>query len=641
MSEIKDRSDGKEPENRNTSWIKEREETAKQRAKRVEKSFSRIDKILGKMKNESTPDKEKTSSQEKARTIVWPEMHSLIEKNKEGQADVSNPDLINLVKKFTNPVNKHLINDEVYLKKELGEGCDKFQPSDEQWTLVAGEIDKRLDEINETALKKEKRRDGYLRRSTKAVEESTRRAAGEQTDVLPRNKEQQRKLIIGLVEQLESNDLPLTSVPNIFNLGNNSIIAGRINTLLSKEGIIKEVEEEARARMKLQHCAAVIEAIPGSDEKAKEYIFNSFSSAESKRYLIEGRDLEFLFKKLEVSSGLKIADAFSYLQEAWMEGVNVDGKRVSLSSENLSAETIEVIEERLVERLGGDRKAVKSLQLAKRIAKATLETSVWNKNTVPGDPLAECIYFRNYRESRAKKAQDRGPEIHIRIIEGFGTSFLRSVMFQKGKEKTFLFLPKENVDTSANEVLRIKEFFKRNRGEKIELDENGIVKKTETDKGGLLNAKQMEFSNILPGSYMSWLSKLVGIFTCKSLLFKSTWDSKDINKDEVEKWISPFEAADPGQKMRLRVKFVLGLFDSTFSDLRNVMDHGWDGFSLQAVFAHLTDKYDLGGGKSVSFLTEAQLNWVRHELKRTGLDLESKAGLSALGMGATKRIMRR
>lgn len=85
----------------------------------------------------------------------------------------------------------------------------------------------------------------------------------------------------------------------------------------------------------------------------------------------------------------------------------------------------EAVYRRLIKELGGNKSAEKSLQLAEKIANATLETSVFNNSSAGNDGLSEIIYLEDWRKGRTEKGRNRGPEIHENLIPGFGQSFLR------------------------------------------------------------------------------------------------------------------------------------------------------------------------------------------------------------------------
>ncbi len=87
--------------------------------------------------------------------------------------------------------------------------------------------------------------------------------------------------------------------------------------------------------------------------------------------------------------------------------------------------------EKITVKLNGDAQAArKSFQLAEKLTIATLETSVFNRTAMTGnDQLSEIIGLKGWRKNRAKKGRDRGPLAHEKLIEGFGTSWIRQ--FQK------------------------------------------------------------------------------------------------------------------------------------------------------------------------------------------------------------------
>ncbi|PIS14183.1 hypothetical protein COT65_00080 [Candidatus Shapirobacteria bacterium CG09_land_8_20_14_0_10_47_13] len=579
---------------------------------------------------------------------------SLTEPATEGQTppinDRSLRRLVNLATQSRNQTPQGLAD---LLKKGDDWFADDKVPK-EEWEQLAGVIEEESTRLR-AGQGGPAGSESLLQQIASSTAETARRTAGEQVDVLPSSPEEQRKVVIGLVEQIEANDLPVAPVPGIYSLGNNQMIAARIGSLLGIEGMAPKVREEAMARLKFQHCAAIADAIPGNTDQAKQFLYSVFLQPESRRYALEGLDLNILFLR-EGIPGLKIAEAFKLLQLASTVGIRVNGETLCLTDERLSLSKREEVLKVIVNRLGEGKNAQKSLQLARRIALATLETSVWNRSLAGNDPLAEAFYFRKYRTKRAEAARDRGPDITIPRIEGFGTSFLRNVQtaeeippfvlgpWQEKPKNTFLFLPEAEshlayLAHTEGPKERIRGLIKRNRGEKPGFNE----RMPGEDQLELIDPGQMLFSMIRPGEYVGWFGVMVPrILTFKELLLKSSWQPNDFNADAIESWVAPANAADPEQVYRMRAEFILGALWSIYSRQKEAMNYGWDSYSLGAVEGNLLRASRTEMGEEVSFLTNSQLKWIKQTLTRDyRLNVDIAAIKVGIMIGLTKRVIGR
>ncbi len=88
--------------------------------------------------------------------------------------------------------------------------------------------------------------------------------------------------------------------------------------------------------------------------------------------------------------------------------------------------------------LGGDiAAAAKSFELAEKLARATLETSAYNRMAQAGnDQLAEALGFKGWRKARVggEKGRPAGPLIHIDGIESIGTTWLRTLLKDRSRQ---------------------------------------------------------------------------------------------------------------------------------------------------------------------------------------------------------------
>lgn len=526
------------------------------------------------------------------------------------------PELAPLARAATMP---HNINSPKLLEGILERGNNLFMEgrvTPEQWGPLAAVIADQIEELKpseagvvETLAE--------LAEGVKTTAEATRRMA-EATAIVerfPEEEAEQREAVLRLLEKIEANDLPLTDYRN-------TMIAGALSHLIDQGLMAPELAEECRARLNLQHCAALVGNLPGKDEKAVEYLFAMFESAESRKYALEAEDLHRLLK--EGLPGLGIRKAFGVLQDAAMEGFEVDVgeggeeelKTIRFMGPNTGAEEGKLKREimrRITEETGLDAKAAaKSFQLALRVARATFETSVWNKNLLGSDPLAECIYFRQYREGRAKKGRDRGPDITIPRIEGFSTSFFRS------------YLWKVKMDRLARAPRPAKRL--------------AALKKVRCERR--LDIDKIDFSKLKAEAYMVYAIDMARALGAKGLLLKSTWLPKEFTSDAVEGWVAPFNAADPEEVYRLKNEFIVGALWSVYSYTSGATAGGWDRWALGRTKEALTHSFTPPeGGREAAFINEAQWDWATKVIKdKSGIDVNKAAVAIGVYMAWTDRL---
>ncbi|MBU3957276.1 hypothetical protein KKI19_03335 [Patescibacteria group bacterium] len=480
--------------------------------------------------------------------------------------------------------------------------------------------------------------------------EAQKRAIGEEE--LPEEKEKQRVRLHALLELIEANDLPVAPVPGRMLYGRNPEFAQRIMTWVESERLDEELRREARARLRLQHCAAIAAAIPGRTEEAIAYLFNVFLEPESQRYALEAEDFHFLFSEEgEKIHGFKIREAWSLLQKAATEKLEIPEKRekVRYLGERMPAPIkaglMREIQRRLVETIpeepGVDREAVakKSLQLAERLAIATRETSVWNSDIQGLDPLAEAIYLRKYRTKRAVRVRDRGPDITITRIEGFGTSFFRSAQDIRDKYIVTPDLDLRSLSEDPDAKRRITTMLELNRAP---ADERGEPK---VDKLRRLTPERLNFHNLPEGSYMFYIGAVVPrILKAKDLLLQTTWKPEDFSSDAIESWVAPFDTADPYEITRLKTEFLLGAFYAVFSRPKAATDLHWDGIALKGVEDNLLWTFTIEegerAGERVSFISQPQLSWIKENLKKGWrLNIEHEAAMVGVRTKITKRVI--
>lgn len=401
----------------------------------------------------------------------------------------------------------------------------------------------------------------------------------------------------------------------------------------SLERLLRETEfrntpfaKEIKARLRLQETWALLsdaeslsEGVP--IEQGYERVARMLADS---KLSLQGADFYKFF--IEGCEGLKVAEAFSFLQEAAFLGIEIGGKRKRPWQKGITEEEQEQIKENLIGILGGGERAEKSLQLATRIARVTLETSVWNRSLIGKDPLAEAIYFEQYRTERAEAARDRGPSITIDRIKGFGTSYFRSaqtlnqIKIWDVDKNVYLFLPEDEdhpaylTDVQGAKP-RLLATFRRNRGELPGFD---VTKSPadQPDKVEMLPIKELEYNLIRPDEYTTWLGETVaGYLVFKSLCLKTTWKREDFSSDAIESYVAPSNAADPEQVLRLRSEFILGVFWSIYKR-GEAVNLGWDAPALGIAEAHLTSRIKTKKGTLPAYLAPKQLEWVENTLRK-------------------------
>lgn len=460
------------------------------------------------------------------------------------------------------------------------------------------------------------------------AEATIRTAEANEPVKLPDTAKEQEIVINRLVEQIESNDAQIVPTPGLYN-STNELYMRNLNQLFSNEKCDKTIKDRAIARLRLQHCFAVATAIPGSAKDAAPFLLQTFQNAESKKWALEGTD----FALLRELPGLKVSEAFTFVQEAYTKGIDVNGKNLRLGSKDIQISETEDVRAELILKLGGGKEAKKSLQLAERIAKATLETSVWNTDLIGSDPVAEAIYFEDYRSGRQNVARDRGPMITIKRIKGIGTSYFRSAQTNHkfeipdpndptqnikgfdGKARKFnkmLFLP--NYDMHPGYVSDLKDPAERVKRMR---ERNAIGKGVTTPK--YLDFKNLDFKNLKSGDYAGWLGILVPrILVFKSMCLQTATPPKDVTSDAIEGWVAPSMTADPENALRLRAEYLVGFFGAIVENSTEAGGQGWDAIKVKGLIKTLTREMPTADGrKTYAYVSPAVVDWAIKTVENT------------------------
>ncbi|MDO8551445.1 MAG: hypothetical protein Q7S03_02085 [bacterium] len=491
-------------------------------------------------------------------------------------------------------------------------------------------------------------------------------------DDLSTDENEQRARIREFLEKLESTNRPITRA--------NSELVSELEANFHK--MSPEVEAEARARIRLHECYTRIAAISGDAEQAGKDLANFATEAAAAGHVLEGEDFKTLLKN--GLPGLKIADAFTKLQDWAMNGqivrdergrevLNERGevKRVRYRQKGSAMAEQQRIERDLIGGLGlGREEAVKSYQLAQRLAVTTFEASVWNTEMVGKDFLAENIYFRGYRKGRDAAQRDRGPKITIDLIPGFGSSFFRTAKIFNGDrlvarraltpdERREILENKEgSEELTARKRLRegtggfkglanqlsnmglrlnpIKEDDREIEGKYLKARESlhqqgaGVTGELTTS----LSFKDLPFEGLTEGAYSVYvgitLPRLIG---ARELLLKTDFKSGEVGEDDVRKWIARFNDADPDGSLELRRWFVTGLLDA---GLTQGVRLGWGQDAVKSVrkafSEHLGGEKVIGVEKKDSFLPKEVMDRILVDLDvyRRAAQVDFSLGLTGV-----------
>lgn len=233
------------------------------------------------------------------------------------------------------------------------------------------------------------------------------------------------------------------------------------NTEAVLDRMFPDVAEEVRARLAVHDASELIKQAGGWIERKVEEVGPGYTigsaatEAERRGHALTRKVVDVLLRR--GLPGLKVREAWDLLQKAnfdyksFVEEVNrqrlnrgeepfdMEREGFELRDDELAmgkvptnfftdsnSERKASVRELLVEKLGGGESGKKSLQLAEKLAIASLETSVFNRTAMTGnDQLAEIIGLKGWRKGRRETGRVRGPAIHEDKIPGFGTSWLR------------------------------------------------------------------------------------------------------------------------------------------------------------------------------------------------------------------------
>ncbi len=440
---------------------------------------------------------------------------------------------------------------------------------------------------------------------------------------LPTSKEGQQEAVRTILARIEENDVGTLEWLNTQD-------TKLLNDFLANPNIKEEVRGEILARLRLQDCFVGIKRAfvqGGNDPNDPNKATGGLFKQEQRRLsandrLLTGHDFQVLLRTTLPESGIPISEAFEMLQKAAIETdlygqiseAQQEGKRkalaIGLEQEILAKAKLEPDpEKRMTMENNAKENAAKAIQLADRIAWATLEVSVWHKDLTSIDPIAGAIYLQNLREGRGLEL-DRGPEITIDLVKGVGTSFLRGAQ-----------------DTSKQKILpgATRRFVVSNTIKSGDKNIDVIDYSRSS-----LDLSKASFENMGAGAYGTYIGSTVPrMLQGKEFFLKTRWKPDELDQDDFEKTFNEvFTTLDPDspdpnlhRQLNLRKIFVLGALSYlSINPVNAAREYKWDSQEIidtrKAVLRVIGN--DQKTGKKISFLTPEEWKDIDDFLNLTG-----------------------
>lgn len=392
----------------------------------------------------------------------------------------------------------------------------------------------------------------------------------EKGEKLPKDVERQRAFIRLYLERIERGRYPLGEGPNSEDYK---------KLQAAEKELHPSVAAELQARLRLHDSYIYIAVIAGGTKDMIEAYRRAGTVLAARGHLIEGEDLQLLLK--DGLKELRIRGAFDEIQRTKYEDT-LPGTPGRLKLEKRYGET--------------------SVRLALSLGAVLFESSVWNKNIIGNDALAEGIYLKKYRTDRNVKGRDSGPESTREVIDCVCTSFLRHVVIFKQANNSL-----------TGELPRMFEEFRRTKDQTLRrriLERVISIRREEP-----LDLDKINFKKLNPGEFGVWLAAtLPYMLSAKELILKEDWKPDEISMGEVEKWVHWFNsAADPDGYLALKPYFAMGVIDQ---GLTSGIPLGWGSAEpLEAMKVFTTPTGKEADNKPVSFLDREQAEWVGGVLK--------------------------
>ncbi len=369
---------------------------------------------------------------------------------------------------------------------------------------------------------------------------------------IPSDKEGQLVMVRKLLEKVESSQRTTRDIYQ-------GQFSARLEEIIAMEGIKSEVAIEVRSRLKLHDCSVLMKKSNGYIEAPRSggdpecpTVGMAATLAEGLNHALDNESLNFFLKS--GANGFPVAEAWDYYQD-----VNIKYREILKKIEKRSGELTRdmkividndadlgsidanyftdgntnrkkrvdeyVLDELMKKNNKLDRAtAEKAWNMAKKLALATGENSIFNPALTGNDEMAEDIYLKIYRKERDEKGRPRGPQIHVDKIVGIGNSFLRRV---------------SKVDPTDNNGI-------------IPLYSKDVIIEPKNKLGVEEGAYVYHFS-------VFWSAK---IHPLRGLLLKRDPDPREIiGIDSLQTAQDYFAKADPDGKKNLKYWWVMGVLD--------------------------------------------------------------------------------
>ena len=361
-----------------------------------------------------------------------------------------------------------------------------------------------------------------------------------------KNKETQLSYVRGLFSMIESS---LKTTRDIY-LGKYS---NMLEQFIAHEEVDDGVKKEVRSRLSLHDCSVLMKKANGYIERSETgsdpecpTISSAATLAEGMNHALNNESVSFflrdganglpvdyawdlyqdantsykkMLRKAEIFHGLasgEMSDDLKSLVDNDPNLGNVDANYYTDKNPKRKKLFDDFIIKTIVQKKNvSSSEALKSWDLAKKLAGATGENSVFNVSLAGNDELGEDIFLRLYRQGRDEKGRPRGPQIHLKEVEGVGNSWLR--------------------------------------------EKSGI-----TDRTKPMHVKDIKFDEIQEGDYVYHFGVLISakIHPLRNLLLDRAPDpSKLINIDFFQKAVDYFNKADKDDKNKLREWWIAGVVD--------------------------------------------------------------------------------
>ncbi len=343
-------------------------------------------------------------------------------------------------------------------------------------------------------------------------------------------------------------------------------LAATLERFSETEGVDERVKREIHARICLHDCSVLMRKANGYIERNENgsdpecpTVGYAATLAAGMNHDLDTDAINFLIK--DGSNGIPVSSAWDayqwvnlnyrqvlgeigridrrdYLDKIEMIIDNdpdmgkIDSNYVTDSYSSRKERVDQFIIDRIMHQTRSSKKdAEKAWKLAKNLALATGEDSVFFVSLAGNDEMAEAMFLRKYREGRDESGRPRGPQIHLKKIPGIGNSWLRRV---SGVPP---YGPDGYIPLNAKDIV---------------VDPTGNSKKP----------------GIETGSYVAhfavwWSGK---IHPLRQLLLDRAPDPKKYtNLDFFQKAIDYFNKADPSGALQLRKWWIAGVCDLAVS----------------------------------------------------------------------------